>query len=108
MEKNSLRKEDEIKWTKVYEWAVGLVVAFVVAVAYRFSIGTIEPLFHFISKFLDPLVIALFFGLPGILSCVLFYIYSRNLMRSVVIGILSILIFVIVFILTLTRLPGIP
>jgi hypothetical protein len=108
MDENNLGKENKNREEKAGEWSIGFIVAFVVAVVYRFSITILDPFFDFIQKISVSLEEVLGFGLPGLISLTIFYFYSRNVSKSIVIGFASILFFIIVFILTLKELPGLP
>lgn len=88
-------------------WIVGVIIALGVGIVYFVALKTFDSLsktIGTIAKTLDSILVL--FVVPGIISFTIFYVYSRNILRSTIVGILSILIFIILLV-TLTAPPGI-
>jgi high-affinity Fe2+/Pb2+ permease len=80
---------------------IGLIIAFIVAIVYNFSLNI-----DMFNKFIGDIAeksdsVFIVFALPGILSFVIFYIFFKDLHKSLIVGIMCAIIFLIVFILTI-------
>ena len=93
----------------IKEWVIGFVVAVGIGAVYRFSIEFLGPFYDFVQKiFGSKLDIIVIVGLPGFISFALFHLYYKNIRKALVVGIISIVFFLIIFILTLKEIPGVP
>jgi len=95
-------KKESISWIK------GLGIALVVALIWRFISfrGPVADIITSISLSLDSVL--LWFVIPGFISLIMVYTNSRSVTKSIVIGFTSVVLFFIVFLLTLTEVPGVP
>jgi hypothetical protein len=90
-------------------WGIGFIVALIVAVLYRILFDIIfNPFLDYVSTISSTLDLYLGFGIPGIISFGLFMMYSKNFFKSLIVGITSVLIFILVLFLMPPALPGIP
>ena len=86
-----------------FEQIIGIVIALIIAVAYHeVNIYIIPPNS---LDFLGDLAIWIIVGFPGMITFVIYYIYSKNLSKSIIYGFLSIIVFLILVLLTTTP-PG--
>ena len=89
-------------------WSIGFIVALIVAVLFRILFDIFDPLLDYVYAVSFRLYLYLGFGIPGIISFGLFMVYSKNFFKSLIVGITSVLIFILVLFLMPPALPGIP